>query len=58
MCEGGSRNRRAPDELGSYALRQRCLELYVITKTHGYLTWVANVIVYLPEGTGGARQYQ
>lgn len=23
-----------------------------------YLTWVANVIVYLPEGTGGARQYQ
>ena len=29
-CEGGRRNRRAPDELGSYALRQRDLELYVI----------------------------
>ena len=30
MCEGAIRNRRAPDELGSYALRQRDLELYVI----------------------------
>ena len=29
-CEGGRRDRRAPDELGSYALRQRDLELYVI----------------------------
>ena len=38
MCEGGSRNRRAPVELESYALRQRGLELYVITKTHGYST--------------------
>ena len=36
MREGGSRNRRAPVELESYALRQRGLELYVITKTHGY----------------------
>ena len=27
---GAIRNRRAPDELGSYALRQRDLELYVI----------------------------
>ena len=30
MCEGGRRNRRAPDELESYALRQWGLELYVI----------------------------
>ena len=24
-------------------LRQRCLELYVITKTHGYTSWYTNV---------------
>ena len=32
---GGFGNRRAPDELGSSAAAEG-LELYVITKTHGY----------------------
>ena len=37
VCEGGSRNRRAPDELGSSAAAEvpRVVH-YVITKTHGY----------------------
>ena len=43
---GAIRNRRAPDELGSYALRQRDLELYVITKTHGYKRSYRNVHRY------------
>ena len=52
MCEGGRRNRRAPDELGSYALRQRDLELYVISKTQGYCT-ILNVKQYAASAASG-----
>ena len=44
MCEGGRRNRRAPDELESYALRQRGLELYVIINK---ATWLETKLTYI-----------